>query len=287
MSLYERNSIQYVNNEEVVYVSYPCDDDNEYDHLLLSNLSKVAVATHNIEILNMANCNIDSIDISFECEFNKDIDNKNVYLYACKDDFRAEPVKIELQDFVDSLAESVYKNDDFENIDKIKEAKQEAILNFRNDIFKATGQVSAGYIYDVVGRVVDVNRDTITIINNLETSIEGDNIVFTLNDCVSYMPLKDINVSKIEFITEQVKFVITSFAIESSTEGMFRHYKIIANSVYVEETTELPIAITETDIRDEDLFFDERVKLLSDRNKVFDNNSNSSDVEDMFSDFEF
>lgn len=287
MALYERNSIQLIDNEEAVYVSYPCEDDNEYDHILVSNLSKVAINIHNIKMYNIINCNIDNTDISFECKYDKVIDPVNVYLYACKDDFKSTPVKIELQDYVDSLAESIYKNDDFENIDKIKEAKQNAISNFMNDIFNLTGQISAQYIYDTVGRIIDKNGDIISIINNFETNIDDGITVFSLNDCVSYIALKDIDTPKIEFITNHVKITIDKFTILSSSEGMFRQYKIIVNSAKIENTTEKQIAETNTEIINEDLFFDERVRLLSDRNKVFSNNTKSNDIEDMFSDFDF
>lgn len=289
MSLYERNSIHYSEQDkgEVIYVSYQCEDDEQYDYLLLSNINKVSLQQTSIKTLNLSTCNIDTKPISFECAFNKDIDNTNIEISASINDFNGTPVKVELQTFVDELAASIYENNTIEQSEHISKAKVNAIAQLQADYFNETGNIVSNFLYNVVGKIVDTNGNIVGIINNFNTCIENNKMVFTLNNCVSYIPLKDIDVSKIEFITGKAKLIINSFEIISSSEGTLKQYQIVANNAYSEETDEPIIAETIYDIYDDDFYFDTRIQLLSDKEKLFESTNVSNNVNDLFDDFDF
>ena len=291
MALYERNSIQQVDltGKEGVYASFVCEDDGTYDYLLLEEVSKAVIVPMKVDIINKATCKNGKTEISFVCEFNKDIDPINVNVSAIINDHKATAAKIEIQDFTDALCETIYENSPFEEHEAILEVKRKAVEELMRDFFAFTGEILADKKYDFVGRVVNTDNEVVAIDNSFETSLSEDNeFIINLNDVVSYVSLKDINVSKIEFFTGHYIFVINNFDTIGNTEGIIRQYKLKVTNCYSVPSNEPIIAETNNNILDYDFYFDERAEMLASRESIFNiNNSDQNIVSDLFADFDF
>lgn len=291
MSLYGRNSIQQVDltGREGVFASFMCEEDGTYDYLLLEEVSKAVIVPIKVDSINKATCKSGKTEISFICEFNKEIDPINVNISAIINDHKATAAKIEIQDFTDALCETIYENSPFEEHELIQEVKRKAIEELMRDCFAYTGELVADKKYDFVGRIISTNNEVIGIINSFETSLSDDReFLINLNDVVSYVSLKDMDVSKIEFFTGHYTFVINDFDIISNTEGIIRQYKLRVNNCYSSPSDESTIAETNNNILDYDFFFDERSELLASKETIFNtNNSNQDIVNDLFADFDF
>lgn len=291
MSLYKRNSIQPVDltGKEGVFASFMCEEDGTYDYLLLEEVSKAVIVPIKVDSINKATCKSGKTEISFICEFDKNIDPINVNVSAIINDHKATAAKIEIQDFTDALCATIYDNSSFEEHELIQEVKRKALEELMRDCFAYTGELVADKKYDSVGRIMSTNNEAIGIINSFETSLSDDKeFLIRLNDVVSYISLKDMEVSKIEFFTGHYTFVINDFDIISNTEGIIRQYKLRVNNCYSSLLDEPIIAETNNNILDYDFFFDERSELLASKETIFNtNNSNQDIVNDLFADFDF
>lgn len=284
MPPYERNSIQVADlmGREAIFASFMCEEDDTYDHLLLEDI-------HNV-VINMTQINMvseKSKNVTFSCEYDKDLDPINIKVSATLDEYKSSPALIEIQDFVDGLCHTIYNNLPFEEDERINNVKNEAINNLVNECFIDTGRMAFGRTYNIVGRIINNENEVVGIINNFNTSVDINNdFIMSLNDVISYIPLKDMRVSKIEFLTSKYAFIINDFEIVESNEGIARQYKINVKNCYAKPSSEPIIAETNTDIIDYDFFFDEREQLLSDRDKIFNSISND-DMSSLFDDLEF
>ena len=280
----ERNRIQPADlmGREAVFASFMCEEDNTYDYLLLEDIGKVVINMTKVKMVSEK-----GNSITFSCDYDKDVDPIHVKVSAMLEDYKASPALIEIQDFVDGLCYTIYNNLSFEEDEKISNVKNQAINNLANELFIDTGRIIFGKTYNIVGRIINNNNDVVGIINNFNTSIdEYYEFSMDLNNVISYIPLKDMKVSKIEFLTSKCEFVVNDFELIESTEGIVRQYKIKVHNCYSRPSSEPIIAETNTNIIDYDFFFDEREQLLSDRDKIFENISND-EISSLFDDLEF
>lgn len=289
MALYERNSIHYSEEEkdDIVYVSYPCEDDGEYDYLALGNINKVTFCSSLHSALNLTTNSSESAEIHYNCDYVKSKDQSNVYMSASIGAFVGDTVKIELQTFVDKIAESIYNLKTIDECEEIAQAKDEALLKLKRNYFNITGNIITDTNYNVVGKITDGNSNVVGIINSFTALQSTKNISIALNNCIGYMSLKDIVDPIIEFTTGHIKLIISDFEIVSSVDGILRDYEIKINIARIEFSNEPSMAISVSDINDQEQFFDERADLLSDRDKVFTANNSIDNVDTLFDDFDF
>lgn len=291
MSLYERNSIQQVDltGKEGIYASFPCEEDGTYDYLLVEEVSKAVIVPIKVDIINKATCKSGKAEISFICEFIKHNDPINVHVSAMMNGYVGKHANIEIQDFTDALCSTIYENNPFEEHELIQEVKRKAIEELMKECFEYTGELVIDKKYDFVGRIISTNNEVIGIINSFETSLsEKKEFLISLNDVVSYIALKDMNISKIEFFTGYYEFSINDFDIISNTEGIIRQYKLKVNSCYSNPSNNPIIGETNNNILDYDFFFDERSELLASKESIFNiDNSSQNIVSDLFADFDF
>lgn len=289
MALYERNSIHYSEEEkdDIVYVSYPCPEDGTHDYLALRNIYRVFLCVTNHKVFDLSTCSLEETMVHYGCDYHRPKDSSNIYICASIEDFTGNPSKIELQTFVDELAESIYDNKNIDEYKGVIEAKGNALLNLKDSYFNEKGVVLANSSYNVVGRILDKDDNVVGIINNFSTLQDNKDMIFSLNNCVSYLSLKDVESPTIEFTTGKINIVITDFDIFTSVEGVLRDYQIKINNSHIELSNKPIIAESISDINDHELFFDERADLLSAREKVFKTNDASNNVDTLFDDFDF
>lgn len=288
--LYERNSIHMITDDGVtekgVYATFPCEDDGEYDFLFLKNISMVSMYAEPVDFINNANYCVKKNRVTFRIQFNEELDPNNVAFIASIEEFDSTPVYLELQSFVDELVATIYENVTFDSSEVIKSLKKEAIEKLVIEYFQSTGEIAVNELYNTVGRFVDNNGETVMLCNNFYVNADDGKATLTLNNCVSYMPLKDLSVSKIEFTTGSAKLVINDYEIIESKEGTLKTYVIKVKDMYTEKTDEEPIAETSS-VVDDDLYFDTMTALLGEREKVFSSTSANDSFENMFDDFDF
>lgn len=290
MPLYERNSIQNIEliNKPGIYASFACEEDNTYDYLLLEEISRAVIVPIEMDTINKVTCKKGRTEIAFSCEFDRNKDAINVKVYALLNEFRAKPAEIEIQDFTDALCSTIYDNKPFEEHEYIEEVKRKAIDNLMNEMFKSTCELAVNQSYDFVGKIMDINNQIVGIINSFLVSTENNDFIITLDKVVSYMSLKDIDVSKIDFLTGEYSLVINDFEILDNIEGIVKTYKLKVKNCYSKESNEPIIAETSKQIIDYDFFFDERALLLADKSAVFKNNSSDMKaISSLFADFDF
>lgn len=289
----ERNQVITIvdeDKEKGVYVSYPCSDDGEHDYILLRDFQRVSIMPVSIDVFDHVTCQKNSkvinFTINYDCETENDKDLKTVYLYGVIDEKMYGCVEIELQEFVDELADIIYSDRDFDSSLIFQSLKNRAIESAKHDYFMYTGNAAIGHTFDFAGMAINEKGNVLSYINSISVLNKDNFIKFLLNDCVSYVSLKELNMPRLEFLTSKAKITIEKYTIGSSKEGMIKHYEIVPTRIIVEETNEVSVVKTIT-ITNIDSYIVKCTKYISDSKELFSRINESSSIDCLFSDLEF
>lgn len=278
-----RNTIQNFEDGKGMCVSFPCEIDGNVDYLLLDNIKNVVLRPVDVNVFDINTCNIkeESVSFSVDCEE----ENAIVVIAPAVKEFYGPSVNMEMQQFVDDLARSIYENKRIEKVSTVSELKTKAVEGMAQLHFEEEGVIQINQAYNTVGRVIDKNGKVLMVINSFTVNRNDDETHFSLNDCVSYITLGNMESPTIEFYTGKVRFAIDKFEIVKGTEGLLKHYVVNVKNASVEQNLKDKIAETVLDIENIDNFFDMRTALLSEREEIFKENNNPT--EGLFDDFDF
>lgn len=285
--LYERNEIVEIreeNNKKGVYASFPCEEDNSYDYLLLEDIPNIVFIPEFIQ--SYKNARIKECNISFTTKYDPN-DPYNIKLTASANDTHGESVIMDLQAIVDKLCLSAYELMDLDEYQEIQELKSNAINSVASKLLEGEGILISNK-YDFMGKIIDKQNNVVGIIDSFDIKIENENyITVNLNKVVSYFALKDIEVKAIKFPTGRNVLEINDFEIIESDEGILRNYVLKAKIAFTsEDSSQELLGIGRQFINDPETFFDNRAQLLTSKEEIFKQDDIKNTVSDLFDDFE-
>lgn len=275
--------------KKAIYVSYPCIDDNEYDYLLIEDIEQIRLKpTTDIQYVDYTQGNQIAYlndEMLYQICYDEDNDPTNVYIKAIFNNAESISNAIVLQDFADAVARKCYTNTQIDLNPYIMEAKHSAFNNLKDHLFVTRGILLENKSYDVVTMFIDNNDHKFMLSNKLGVTEMDDGLVLEFFGCVSYMPLKDVEVKEIIINTGQVSIRINDYAILNSNDGFIKQYGIKVLKMDVQQSIEQPIELPLTE--SDDSYFDEASLLLADRAVLFNIDNNDDVVQDIFDDFDF
>lgn len=225
----------------------------DYDYVDFDLVHKIPLVDIELEPLNDAQ-EIKAIKFSFKMEDNK------LYIIGKLDNYDDVKYELELQQFTDSLANSIYDNlDVFDDSEYIKEYKDKIVkkfseLLFNDNILCTSGQYKCfGYIYK--------NNDKIGTIDDIEI-ISKNNI--KLIDYQSLIELKDC-AAEIYITNKKYKF-----NIEDINEANITNI----NNFAFDKEEEL-----DKEIKMKEEYSDYDEYLLARRNLISNNINNDEDID--------
>lgn len=285
--LYEKNQIVEIteeNNKKGIYASFPCEEDNSYDYLLLEDIPNIVFIPEFIQ--SYKNARLEKCGISFTTRYEPS-DPHNIKLMASVNDTQGQSVTIDLQTMVDKLCLSAYELVDLDEIKEIQELKANAINELTSKLLAEEGTLISNK-YDFMGKIIDKQNNVVGIIDSFDIKITDETYpTINLNKVVSYFALKDIEVKAIKFPTGNHVLEINDFEIVESDESILRNYVLKAKIAFTsEDSSQELLGIGRQSVDDPETFFDDRAQLLTSKEELFSQDNIKDTVNDLFDDFE-
>lgn len=282
MSEFAKNQIVSSNGEDVIFVSFLCPEDNERDEISLEELKKIMLSNVKIELGA----------ISYSIDYDKE-DLKVIVtgrLDGSTTDFCS---KVDLQEFVDEFATSIYNDKSFNDSAVIKKVVEHISSQMVYELFQSEGRITSHIPYLTPVMIYSGDKTLLCA-----QSIEFNNKEKTVSiyGGVSHFSLKDIEFDKITVITNKMNIELTGDAdllsdtekkleIIDSEEGIVKKYVIKYENVnVVENKSEVPYEVSLDYMEcDKEEFFDRYVKFINSKEEILNNES----VDDLFDDLDF
>lgn len=285
--LYEKNEIVKIREEggkDGIYASFPCEEDNNYDYLLLEDIPNIVFIPEYMQSYKNAKCK--KCCVSFSSLYDSSNPN-NVKLIAKINDIASDGSVIELQTLVDKICLSTYQGLDLDQYDEIIRLKTDAINKISSVMFEQNGLLINSK-YSFIGKIIDNNNNIVGIIDHFDVDIKDENnLSINLYNVVSYFALKDINVKTIEIPTGKCTLKINEFEIMKSDESMLRNYELkVKIAIVDEENSQDLIGVGNKPVIDDESFFDDYAKMLTKKEELFNKDETQNTIYGLFDDFD-
>lgn len=277
----ENNKIVLIDNQQAIYGSIPCPNDNEYDYIFLKDISKITLAPIKLKCFRGNDIKIDNTNINYTLSHDT---NKVSLKLLHYDNMQYD---VELQAFVDLLFDSVYSEINITEHNTIKQITEE-FLN-KNYIPLLEKQILLdNKQYQIVGRILDNKNNIIGIINSFNVESDNDQLYIRFNDIVSYFPISHLEINKIEFFTGTMCICIHNIDVINSMNGILKTMKCKILKYNITHSNTSIIAESVTQIENEEIFLAKRIELLKDNEDLIEKTTHqNNDISNYFDDFDF
>lgn len=215
------------NGKEVLYASYPCIDDGEVDYLVIDEIKDIKTSSRHIKCINYATASTHERDINFSLNY----DSENGILLTGSIDSINRSSALDVDEFVDGFADSIYADNDFDLSEMMFQNKNELETLIKKDAFNSDGLIEINRVY----------RRPIKLYNNNNSIVGiGQSITFSesavlVEQIISLLPSSEIDIFKIEILNEASTITLTRLSNVELSENKFKEAIAEFKSIEIEK----------------------------------------------------
>lgn len=285
-----RNNIVMVkeNNKskEAIYASFPFEDEEEHDHILLENIKRIILRPENAEVLFKFESDIDlnnKIDYTFDINYK----NKKEVILTAKLYDKEVNITLETQFLIDEFIRSIYEHTSLD----------EKLINYKNILLQSLAKMVYNdniiFLNEEYNKVCKIYLDdkVIGIANKFifNKNEKSNEYYLQLSEVASYISIKNLKNIIIEVPLNNKAVIIDKYMIVDHMEGMLKRYRFAIDDNFriIDKKDGFIPAVENSDILDTEQIFDILSVHLTEKEKILLNNE-KKEIKNMFLDvFDF
>ena len=226
--------IQYINEKEAIYASFPCVDDNEIDHIEVDQITKIDYKDTICNTVNHVTCEDIRSVISHSSSYDRD--NDSIAINSTIQDITTKSL-LDPQAFIDDFADAIYSSLEFDDSSIIKNAKKSSYGSTMDRAFKEKFIVETGKYYKVPVKIYDPNNNIVAIAQVFKI----ENKVITLSKGITSLPVSEIEYDSIEIIFKNIIVRISKLMDAITEDEGFKTFELKFNKIEISENNGVEI----------------------------------------------